>query len=377
MGKKREGNLMKVPYLDLKSQYLSIKEEINKEVLDTLKSSSYSLGPKVEAFEKNFSAYSNSKYTVGVNSGTSALHIALQSLDIGSGDEVIVPAMTFVATPMAVSYTGAKPVFVDTFYPSGLINFNKIEEKITSRTKAIIPVHLYGQCADLIEIKKIAKKHKLKIIEDASQAHGSHQNDINIGQVSDAATYSFYPGKNLGAYGESGCATTNNQKLYKKMTSLRNWGQKRKHFHDDISYNYRMDGIQGAILNVKLKKIDQWIKKRRKAAKIYNEILNKELLKTTEEIGNYHVYHIYGIFLKNRDKLQNYLLKKNIFTGNHYPVPCHLQKPYAKFGYKKNDFPDSELIAKNQVSLPIYPEITEKMIEYVSLEINKWTAKNS
>mgnify|MGYP005734200681 FL=1 len=161
------------------------------------------------------------------------------------------------------------------------------------------------------------------------------------------------------------------------MISLRNWGQKRKHFHDDISYNYRMDGIQGAILNVKLKKIDQWIKKRRKAAKIYNEILNKELLKTTEEIGNYHVYHIYGIFLKNRDKLQNYLLKKNIFTGNHYPVPCHLQKPYTKFGYKKHDFPDSELIAKNQVSLPIYPEITKKMIEHVSQEINMWTAKNS
>ena len=377
MGKKRGGDIMKVPYLDLKLQYLSIKDEINKEVLDTLKSSSYSLGPKVEIFEQNFSAYCNSKYAVGVNSGTSALHIALQSLGIGSGDEVIVPAMTFVATPMAVSYTGAKPVFVDTFYPSGLINYNKIEEKITSRTKAIIPVHLYGQCANLIEIKKIAKKYKLKIIEDASQAHGSYQKDINIGQVSNAATYSFYPGKNLGAYGESGCVITNNQKLYKKMHSLRNWGQNRKHFHDDISYNYRMDGIQGAILNVKLKKIDQWIKKRRKAAKIYNELLNSQLLKTNEEIGNYHVYHIYGIFLKNRDKLQNNLLKKNIFTGNHYLVPCHLQKPYTKFGYKKNDFPDSELISKNQISLPIYPEITKKMIEYVSLEINKWIAKNS
>ena len=368
---------MKVPFLDLKSQYLSIKKEINKEVLDTLNSSNYSLGPKVELFEKNFSKYCNTKYAVGVNSGTSALHIALQSLDIGSGDEVIVPAMTFVATPMAVSYTGAKPVFVDTFYPSGLINFNKISEKITSRTKAIVPVHLYGQCANLIEIKRIAKKHKLKIIEDASQAHGSLQKKFNIGQMSDAATYSFYPGKNLGAYGESGCAVTNNQKLYKKMVSLRNWGQKRKHFHDDISYNYRMDGIQGAILNVKLKKIDQWIKKRRKAAKTYNEMLNNELIKTTEEIGNYHVYHIYSIFLKNRDKLQNYLFKKNIFTGNHYPVPCHLQKPYTKFGYKKHDFPDSELIARSQISLPIYPEISKKMIEHVSLEINKWLDNNS
>ncbi len=368
---------MKVPFLDLKSQYLSIKKEINKEVLDTLNSSNYSLGPKVEAFEKNFSKYCNTKYTVGVNSGTSALHIALQSLDIGSGDEVIVPAMTFVATPMAVSYTGAKPVFVDTFYPSGLINFNKIDKKITSRTKAIVPVHLYGQCANLVEIKRIAKKHKLKIIEDASQAHGSLQKKFNIGQVSDAATYSFYPGKNLGAYGESGCVITNNQKLYKKMVSLRNWGQKRKHFHDDISYNYRMDGIQGAILNVKLKKIDQWIKKRREAAKTYNELLNNELIKTTEENGNYHVYHIYSIFLKNRDKLQNYLFKKNIFTGNHYPVPCHLQKPYTKLGYKKHDFPDSELIARSQISLPIYPEISNKMIEYVSLEINKWLANNS
>ena len=367
---------MKIPFLDLKSQYLSIKKEIDREVLHTLKSTNYSLGPKVRLFEENFSKFCNSKFTIGLNSGTSALHLALDALNIGTGDEVIVPAMTFVATPMSVTYTGAKPVFVDTFYPSGLINYNEIEKKITSRTKAIIPVHLYGQCANLKEIKKIAKKHKLKIIEDASQAHGSSHLNLNIGHLSDIATFSFYPGKNLGAYGESGCAVTNNKKLYDKIIKLRNWGQSKKHFHDEISYNYRMDGIQGAILNVKLKKMNEWIKKRRKVAELYNKFLDKRLLKSTEEVGNYHVYHIYSIFLKNRNRLQEYLSTKDINTSNHYPVPCHLQKPYRKFGYKKNDFPQSELIANRQVSLPIYPEINIKMIKYVSSEINTWLRNN-
>ena len=367
---------MKIPFLDLKSQYLSIKKEIDREVLQTLRSTNYSLGPKVRLFEENFSKFCSSKFTIGLNSGTSALHLALDALNIGKGDEVIVPAMTFVATPMSVSYTGAKPVFVDTFYPSGLINYNEIEKKITSRTKAIIPVHLYGQCVNLKEIKKIAKKHKLKIIEDASQAHGSSHFNINVGHLSDIATFSFYPGKNLGAYGESGCAVTNKKELYDKIIKLRNWGQSKKHFHDEISYNYRMDGIQGAILNVKLKKMNEWIKKRRMAAELYNKFLDKRLLKSTEETGNYHVYHIYSIFLKNRNKLQEYLSTKDINTSNHYPVPCHLQKPYRKFGYKKNDFPQSELIANRQVSLPIYPEINIKMIKYVSSEINAWLHNN-
>lgn len=368
---------MKVPFLDLKTQYLSVKKDIDREVLQTLKSTNYSLGPKVELFENNFKKYCNSKYAIGVNSGTSALHLALDALDIGRGDEVIVPAMTFVATPMSVSYTGAKPVFVDTIYPSGLIDFNKIEEKITSRTKAIIPVHLYGQCANLIEIKKIAKKYKLKIIEDASQAHGSTYHKINIGQISDVATFSFYPGKNLGAYGESGCAITNVKKLNDKIRKLRNWGQSKKHYHDDISYNYRMDGIQGAILNVKLKKMNEWISKRRMVAELYNKLIDNSLLKSSEDEGNYHVYHIYSIFLKERDKLQKYLLSNNINTGNHYPVPCHLQKSYQRFGYKKNDFPQSEKIANRQISLPIYPEIKVKMIKYVAAKINKWISNNS
>ena len=367
---------MKVPFLDLKTQYLSIKNEIDREVLQTLKSSNYSLGPKVELFEYNFKKYCNSKFAIGVNSGTSALHLALDALNIGKGDEIIVPAMTFVATPMSVSYTGAKPVFVDTFYPSGLMDFNKIEEKITSRTKAIIPVHLYGQCANLKEIGRIAKKYKLKIIEDASQAHGSSYYNINVGQISDVATFSFYPGKNLGAYGESGCAITNSKKLNDKIIKLRNWGQSKKHYHDEISYNYRMDGIQGAILNVKLKHMNKWILKRRLVAEMYNKLIDKKLLKSSEDEGNYHVYHIYSIFLKERDKLQKYLLNKGINTGNHYPVPCHLQKPYRILGYAKNDFPQSELIARRQISLPIYPEIKMKMIKYVSEQINKWLSNN-
>ena len=284
--------------------------------------------------------------------------------------------MTFVATPMSVSYTGAKPVFVDTFYPSGLMDFNKIEEKITSRTRAIVPVHLYGQCANLKEIGRIAKKYKLKIIEDASQAHGSSYFNIDVGQISDVATFSFYPGKNLGAYGESGCAITNSKKLNDKIIKLRNWGQSKKHYHDEISYNYRMDGIQGAILNVKLKHMNKWISKRRLVAEMYNKLIDKKLLKSNEDEGNYHVYHIYSVFLKERDKLQKYLLNKGINTGNHYPVPCHLQKPYRILGYAKNDFPQSELIARRQISLPIYPEIKIEMIKYVSKHINKWLSDN-
>ncbi len=364
-----------IPYLDLKTQYLSIKKQVDKKILNTLKSTNYSLGPEVERFEKSFSTYCNTKFTIGVNSGTSALHLSLLAANIGPGDEVITPSMTFIATPMSISYTGAKPVFVDIEPDTMLIDHNDIEKKINSRTKAIIVVHLYGQCANLSAIRKISKKHNLLLIEDASQAHGAMYKSSLAGSVGDMGTFSFYPGKNLGAYGEAGCITTNNKKFAERIRKLRNWGQSRKHYHDEISYNYRMDGLQGTILSIKLKKIDNWTKKRRWVAKNYNRFICESIEKTFEIKNRYHVFHIYSIFHEDRDTLQSFLGSKGIQTGNHYPIPCHLQNAYLNLGYKKGDLPITEKIARTQISLPIYPELSLDNIKLISDNINIWLKK--
>tara|TARA_Y100001970_G_scaffold291767_1_gene430238 strand:- start:1193 stop:2323 length:1131 start_codon:yes stop_codon:yes gene_type:complete len=372
----RPMNKIKVPYLDLKSQYLSIKNQVDKKVLKTLESTNYVLGPDVENFEKNFAKYCDTKYAIGVNSGTSALHLSLLAANIGQGDEVITVSMTFIATAMAISYTGAIPIFVDIESESLLMDHRLIENKISSRTKAIIVVHLYGQCANLNKIRKIANKYNLILIEDASQAHGSKFINKKAGSVGDIGTFSFYPGKNLGAYGEAGCVVTNNFKYSEKIRKLRNWSQERKNFHDQISFNYRMDGLQGAILNIKLKKIDLWTKKRRIIANNYNKFISNKIKKCKELNNRHHVFHIYSIFSDDRDSLQKFLYSKGIQTGNHYPIPCHLQKPYKKLGYKMGDFPISEKIANTQISLPIYPELSIVNVKYISKNINKWINSN-
>ena len=367
-----------IKYLDLKDQYKSIKPEIDKKTLEVINSTNYSLGKYVAKFEDEFANFNNSKYCVGLNTGTSALHLALLALDIGKGDEVITVSMTFIATIMAISYVGAKPIFVDINKHSKLINIEEIEKKITSRTKAIIPVHLYGQCADMYQINKIAKKYKLKVIEDASQAHGALLNGKNAGTFGDIGTFSFYPGKNLGAYGEAGAIITNSKKIKNKIESLRNWGQiSNRYKHEYISYNYRMDGIQAAVLSIKLKYLKKWTQSRRDIAKIYQSELKGIIDCTLEENNKFHVYHIFSVFDNKRNELKKFLSKNNILTNNHYPVPAHKQKPYKYLKYKDEELPNTVQCAVQQLSLPIYPELSHNDVRLVTSLIKNWKVKKN
>ena len=364
---------MEVPYFDLHRQYRVLKNDLEKKVLSSLRSTQYSLGPEVELFESNFSNFIGTNYCTAVNTGTSALHLALLACGIGSGDEVITVSMTFIATVMSISYTGAKPVFVDVFEDTQLMDYRNIEKKINNRTKAIVVVHLYGQCAEMDSIKKIAKKYNLRIIEDSSQAHGAKFNNFNAGSIGDIGTFSFYPGKNLGASGEGGAITTNNKSFNKKIKNLRNWSQPKRYYHNEISYNYRMDTIQAATLNVKLKHIKKWTNNRRRIAKTYQSLIkNSKFSITMENPNNYHVYHIYSLFYKKRNILNKYLNQNGVGTNFHYPVPAHLQKPYQKLGYKKNDLPITEKISKSQLSIPIFPEMKKNEVEYVIKLLNNF-----
>jgi len=364
-----------IKFLDLKSQYKSIKSEINKEIRNTLNKSNFVLGPEVEKFEKNFASAHGSKNGIAVNSGTSALHIALVAENIGRGDEVITVPMTFTATVASIIYTGAKPVFVDVDKKTCTIDVKKIEEKITKKTKAIIPVHLYGQPANMDPILAIAKKYDLIVIEDCAQAHlGKYKNKF-VGNIGNYGCFSFYPGKNLGAYGEGGIVITNDKNKSEKIRMLRDWGQEGKYNHVMLGFNYRMDGIQGAILNVKLKYLNEWTNKRRIIAKKYEKMLKKSNIEfCLESKLTKHVYHIFSIFHHDRDQLKNYLTKFGIQTGLHYPVPIHLQKAYRKFGIygRSGDFPVSEFIANNQLSLPIYPELNIKSLKVVVDKIKEF-----
>ena len=362
-----------IKYFDLHKQYKSIKKDVDQKTLEVINSTNYSLGKYVEIFENEFSKFNKSKYCVGLNTGTSALHLALLASNIGPGDEVITVSMTFIATAMAISYVGAKPVFVDIADHNKLIDVKKIEEKITSRTKAIIPVHLYGQCADMNEINKIAKKHKLIVIEDSSQAHGALLNKKNAGTFGNIGTFSFYPGKNLGAYGEGGALITDDLKIKKKVMSLRNWAQSNNRYkHNDISYNYRMDGIQAGILSIKLKKLDYWTKKRREIAKIYQNNLKDVIDCTSEEKDKYHVYHIFSVFHRKAKQLKNFLNLNNVATNNHYPIPVHKQKPYKHLNYTDKELPNTVKCANHQLSLPIYPELEHNSVLQVSALIKNW-----
>lgn len=364
---------MKIPYFDLKRQYGKIKNELESNVIKTLRSTQYSLGPEVELFEENFSKFINTRYCTGVNTGTSALHLALLACGVGQGDEVITVSMTFIATVMAISYTGAKPVFVDVCNKTQLINCTEIESKVNSRTKAILVVHLYGQCAEMKKINKIAKKHNLKVIEDSSQAHGAKHYGLCAGSMGDVGTFSFYPGKNLGAGGEGGAITTNDKKIFIKVNELRNWSQPKRYHHNEISYNYRMDGLQASILNIKLKYLANWTLNRRKIAEYYKDNLdNKKFTLTEEKPYNFHVYHIFSIFSNNAKKLQKYLSENGIGTNFHYPVPAHLQKPYFNLGYDKTDLPVTAKLSKNQLSIPIYPEMKLSEVKYVIKMLNKY-----
>ncbi|MEO6312487.1 MAG: DegT/DnrJ/EryC1/StrS family aminotransferase [Sphingomicrobium sp.] len=354
-------------FLDLQAQYQSIKQEVDEAVLAVLGTSAYVLGPEVEAFERNFAAAHNASHGVAVNTGTSALHVALLAAGIGAGDEVITVPMTFTATVAAISYTGAKPVFVDIVPDTFTMDPAHIETKITPRTRAIMPVHLYGQAADMDPIMEIADRHGLTVIEDAAQAHLARYRDRPVGSIGHMAGFSFYPGKNLGAYGEGGLTTTNDSELAQKMRLLRDWGQSKKYEHDFLAYNYRMDGIQGAVLRVKLQYLDAWTERRRSRARLYQSLLANSPIGVAQELPDRrHVYHIFSVFHPERERLQAYLSDNGIQTGIHYPNPVHLQKAYAALGHGEGDFPISESIAREQLSLPMYAELSDEDVARVA-----------
>lgn len=364
-----------VKFLDLEAQYQSIKQDIDDAVLRVLASSTYVLGPEVETFEQQFAEAHGADEAIAVNSGTSALHLALLAAGVAPGDEVIAPSMTFTATAAAISYTGAKPVFVDIDDASFTIDPSQIEARITPRTKAIIPVHLYGQSADMRPIMDIAERRGLIVIEDAAQAHLAQYEGRAVGSIGHIGCFSFYPGKNLGAYGEGGLATTSVPEYARKMRLLRDWGQSRKYHHEFIAYNYRMDALQGAILGVKLRHLEQWTDARRSHARRYQELLAKSGLRVATEVADRrHVYHIYSIFHVERDRLREELGGQGIQTGIHYPIPVHLQGAYRELGHKPGDFPVTERIAREQLSLPMFAELTNEQICRVAEAVNAFAA---
>jgi dTDP-4-amino-4,6-dideoxygalactose transaminase len=361
-----------IPFVDLKSQYNSIKDEINTAVLSVLDSTQFILGDEVLALEQEFAAYCSAEHGVALNTGTSALHLALLAAGIGAGDEVITIPFTFVATVSAIAYTGATPVFVDIDPVSYTMDVNQIEKAITAKTKAIMPVHLYGQPADMDPIMEIARRHGLKVIEDAAQAHRSEYKGRRVGSIGDIGCFSFYPGKNLGAYGEGGMAVTNNPEYAQKMRMLRDWGQDGRYNHVMKGYNYRMDGIQGAILRVKLRYLDRWTDARRTHAAQYDALLADSGLKTPVAMPyGHHVYHVYVLRVPQREALQQKLNDQGIQTGIHYPIPVHLQKAFADLGRHKGDFPESELVAAEVLSLPMYPELSEAQINVIATAVGE------
>jgi dTDP-4-amino-4,6-dideoxygalactose transaminase len=347
-----------------------MKPEIETAVLRVIDGAQFVLGPEVAAFEERFASYCGVKHCLAVNSGTSALHLALLAAGVGPGDEVISVSMTFVATTAAILYSGAKPVYVDVDPVTWTMDPALIEAAITPRTKAIMPVHLHGLMADMDPIMEIARRHNLLVIEDAAQAHGAEYKGRRAGSIGDLGCFSFYPGKNLGAYGEGGAVVTNNSDFAKRISLLRDWGQESKYNHVMPGYNYRMDGIQGAVLNVKMNYIEAWTEARRSAAAHYDRLLEKHRCgRPMPPAHCRHVYHVYAIRLEQRDEVQKALQAAGVGTGIHYPVPVHLQKAYANLGYGVGDFPVTELLANQFLSVPIYAELAPEQVSAVVTEL--------
>jgi dTDP-4-amino-4,6-dideoxygalactose transaminase len=362
---------MKINFIDLKAQYESIKDEIDAALAEVISTNSFVLGPSVARFEDNYARFCGTKYCIGVNSGTSALFMILKALEIGDGDEVIIPANTFIATAAAITYSGAIPVLVDVDPDTRNIDLNKIESAITSRTKAIMPVHLYGNMVDMSAINSICKKHHLLAIEDAAQAQGAKFKDKTAGFFGLAAGFSFYPAKNLGAMGEGGAITTSDDSLDEKLRKLRDHGSLKKYYHDIIGYNTRMEGFQGAVLNVKLKYLDKWNKERNRVAQTYREYLDGLPVKFPAECdNNFQVYHQFVIETDRRDKLQKYLADNGVPTLIHYPIPIHKQKAFIDAGYlAETAYPVTEKLAASILSLPIYPELPDESVKYICTKI--------
>jgi dTDP-4-amino-4,6-dideoxygalactose transaminase len=377
---------MQVPFLDLKAQYQSIKNEVNPAIQNILDNSSFILGKAVSDFESEFAKAHNVKYCYGVSSGTDGNHLVLWSLGIKPGDEVIMPANTFIATAWGATLCSAKPVFVDCEQNSYNIDPKKVEAAITKRTKAIVAVHLYGQSADMDPLREIAKKYNVFLVEDCAQAHLAEYKGLKVGGLSEAASFSYYPGKNLGAYGEGGAVTTNNEEVARKVKMIRDHGAIQKYNHEIFGHNYRMEGIQGAVLGVKLKHLEKWTEGRRRVAVKYKEKLKDfSNIKLPDEMPYAkHVYHLYVIQVGGdkkktdsgkRDALQKYLGENGISTGLHYPIPLHVQPCFKDLNYKKGDFPSTEQLAETGLSLPMYPELKDEQIEYVCSKIREFLSK--
>lgn len=363
----------RIDYMDLKRQYKKYKSEFMDAIEQVCEETAFSGGKFAERFEKDFAHYIGTSYCAAVNSGTSALHMAMLALNIGPGDEVIVPANTFIASAWGVMYTGATPVFVDCTDDTWVIDATKLEEKVTKNTKAIVGVHLYGQPFDVDAIKKIAHKHQLALIEDCAQAHGAKYKGKKVGGFGDVGCFSFYPGKNLGAFGEGGAITTDSKSLCDMINIYKNHGAEKRYYHDYIGYNMRMDGIQGAILSQKLKYLDSWNQRRKEIAQRYkNEIRNENIKFQKVTPDTEPVYHLMEVQVDNRDVFMEYMENRNIYCSCHYPVPCHLQKVFAYLGYKEGDLPIAEALASHCVSLPMFPELRDDEVDAVILACNNY-----
>jgi dTDP-4-amino-4,6-dideoxygalactose transaminase len=364
--------MAKVPYLDLKAQYREIRGEVLSALEAICESSQFAQGPPAAEFERDFAAYCGARNCVSLNSGTSALHVALRCLDIGPGDEVITVPFTFIATAWAVSYVGARPVFVDIDPARRTLDPARLEAAITPKTKAIVPVHLFGMPAAMDEIMAIASRHGIPVIEDAAQSHGARYKGQPVGQHGCMTCYSFYPGKNLGAYGEGGALVTNDDGIAARARALREHGSTRRYYHDEVGYNYRMDSFQGAVLRIKLKRLDSWNAARRRVAERYAGQLRGAKVGVPALFDDSEcVWHCYVVEVENRDSVRQKLSEAGIETGVHYPVPLHLQRAYASLGYQPGDFPISEALSRRCLSLPIYPELTADQQDAVAAELRE------
>lgn len=366
---------MSIPLLDLKAQYRSIKEEVESSVLDVLRSGCYILGPKVEEFERAVATYCGVDYAVGVANGTDALVLSLDALGVGPGDEVITTTFTFYATAESISRLGATPVFVDIDAQTYNMDVNQIEAKITSRTKAIIPVHIFGQPSEMDEIGEIAANHGLKVVEDACQAIGAKYKGRKVGSLGDAACFSFFPSKNLGGAGDGGIVATNDKELADKVRALRQHGSTRKYYHNLIGYNSRLDALQAAILMVKLKYIDKWNDARRQKAQLYNQLFADSNVVTPEALEHIkHVYHLYVIRVPNRADVESVLNEEQIGHGVYYPVPLHLQEVYRGLGYSEGDLPVSEAASHETLAIPLYPELKTEDMRTIAEQVKQTVA---
>ncbi len=364
---------MKVPFVDLSLQYQEIQKEVFEGIQDVCQRGAFILGQEEKDFEAEFAKYCHSQYGVGLNSGTDALYLALSALDIGPGDEVVLPTHTFIATALCVSYTGATPVFADSEDGTFNIDPRSFEKAITKKTKAVLPVHIYGQPADMAEIVSIAHKHGITVIEDAAQAHGAVYKNERVGALGDIACFSFYPTKNLGAFGDGGMVITKKQDIYEKVMMLRDYGRKGRYEHIVKGYNTRLDTVQAVALSAKLKRLDQWNRMRQQVAAWYQDELagvsGVRLPKVGEDRS--HVYHLYVVRVAERDRVLERLNEEGVGSLIHYPIPVHLQPAYQDAGYKKGDFPVAERIASEIISLPMFPHMSREQVAYVAGTLKK------